>query len=288
MAQLPAPIPAITLPALRQANALRRRVEGRIRSVDTIRWDSVPYGEHPAQVMRIWELNNLCPRDGWPAVLLIHGGGWMTGSRHDFESLGPALGHRGLMAAAMDYRLAPEHRWPAQLEDVFAAIEFLRDQQVDRSRIALWGHSAGGQMALMAGLLRPDLVRCVVAMGAPSDLRRIQDTSPDPLEDIFDAAHLDAASPIRVSCDSPPPILLVHGEKDPVCPVEHAREHAAARPEHVQLIEVPGGDHGLRWPLLGCLRARRQAIRWLVTQTEMPSRGSKWRRSKKGKGKGRH
>jgi len=283
MAQLPAPIPSVTLPALRQANDLRRRVEGRIRSVDTIRWDGVAYGEHPEQVMRIWELNNLCPRDGWPAVLLIHGGGWMTGSRHDFESLAPRLGHKGMMAAAMDYRLAPDSRWPAQLEDVFEAIQFLRDQQVDRSRIALWGHSAGGQMALMAGLLRPDLVRCVVAMGAPSDLRRIQDTSPDPLEDIFDPEALDSASPIRVACAQPPPILLVHGEKDPVCPIEHAREHAAARPEAVELIEVAGGDHGLRWPLVGSMRARRQAIRWLVRQVEMPSRGSKWRRRKKKK-----
>lgn len=281
MAQLPVPIPAVTLPALRQVNALRRRVEGRVRSIDTIQWDGVPYGEEPQQVMRIWELNNLCPRDGWPAVLMIHGGGWMTGSRNDFESLGPTMSHRGLMAAAMDYRLAPDHRWPAQLEDVFAAIQFLRDQQVDRSRIALWGHSAGGQMALVAGLLRPDLVRCVVAMGAPSDLQLIRDTSPDPLEDIFDAKDLEAASPIRIACAQPPPILLVHGEKDPVCPVEHARAHAAARPDSVSLIEVAGGDHGLRWPPVGCLLARRRAIRWMVSQIKMPSRGSKWRRRKK-------
>ena len=283
MAQLPAPIQSATLPVLRSANALRRRVEGRIRSFDTIRWDPVPYGSDPAQVMRIWELNNLCPRDGWPAVLLIHGGGWMTGSRHDFESLAPAMGHRGLMAAAMDYRLAPEHRWPSQLEDVLEAIQFLRDQQVDRSRIALWGHSAGGQMALAAGLLRPDLVRCVVAMGAPSDLRRIQETSPDPLEEIFDTEDLLAASPIAIPCDNPPPILLVHGEKDPVCSIEHAREHHAARPGAVDLIEVPGGDHGLRWPPIASLRARRQAMRWMIDQIEMPSRRSKWRRRKKNK-----
>lgn len=282
MAQLPVPVSSVALPALQQANALRRRIEGRVRSFDTIRWDHVPYGEDPAQVMRIWELNNLCPRDGWPAVLLIHGGGWKTGSRHDFESLAPAMGHRGLMAAAMDYRLAPEHRWPSQLEDVFAAIEFLRDQQVDRERIALWGHSAGGQMALVAGLLRPDLVRCVVAMGAPSDLPRIEETSPDPLEDIFDQADLLSASPIRIPCESPPPILLVHGEKDPVCPVEHAREHARARPE-VILLEVPGGDHGLRWPPVASLRAKRQAIRWMTSQLKMPKRKSKWRRRKKGK-----
>ena len=276
------PVPTAALPVLRQVNAVRRRITGRVRTIDMLQWGDIDYRDAGdlAQQMHIWELNDLCPRDGWPAVLLIHGGGWKSGSWEDFESLAPAMTRRGVMAAAIDYRLAPEHRWPAQLEDVFAAIDFLHHQQVDRERIALWGHSAGGHLALMAGLLRPDLVRCVVALGAPADLRRIEQTSPDPLEDIFDPEHLDAASPISVPCDAPPPVLLVHGERDPVCPVAHAREHAAIRPG-VELLEVPGGDHGLRWPLIPCLRAKRQAIRWMIAQMALPSRGSKWKRRKK-------
>jgi len=271
-------IPA-ALPMLQQANALRRRVEGRVRSLDMIQWDDVPYDTDIRSQLHIWELNNLCPRDGWPAVLLIHGGGWMTGSRNDFESLGPLLARKGFMVAAMDYRLAPDHRWPAMLDDVFAAVQFLRDQQVDRERIALWGHSAGGQMALMAAMTRPDLIRCAVAMGAPTDLEKITESSPDPLDEIFDESDLSAASPAR----QPPgetPLLLVHGEKDPVCPVAHARAFAQAR-DNASLIEVTDGDHGLRWPPLRCLKARRKAVSWVVDQMDMPSRGSKWKRRKK-------
>ena len=110
------------LPVLTKANALRRRVQGRISSFDMIQWDQVAYGERMRQNVHIWEMNDLCPRDGWPAILLIHGGGWREGSWRDYESFGPQLSRKGFMVAAMDYRLAPEHPWPAQLEDVLEAI----------------------------------------------------------------------------------------------------------------------------------------------------------------------
>ena len=270
-------VPA-ALPALTKVNALRRHVVGRMRSFDLIQWDQVAYGERMAQNVHIWELNDLCPRDGWPAVLLIHGGGWREGSWEDFESLAPVLSRKGLMVAAMDYRLAPEHRWPAQLEDVLEAIDFLRGQLVDPDRIALWGHSAGGHLAMMAGLARPDWVRSVVALGAPSDLRSLD---PNEVADVFNADDLDPASPIGVDCLEPPPMLLVHGTADKVCPVEQARNHRDARPDTVELIEVPDGDHGLRWPPIAALRARRAAERWLIDQMDMPERGSKWKRRKK-------
>ena len=68
------------LPAITRVNALRRRIQGRVTSFDLIQWDQVAYGERKAQHVHIWEMSDLCPRDGWPAVLLIHGGGWKEGS----------------------------------------------------------------------------------------------------------------------------------------------------------------------------------------------------------------
>lgn len=267
-------------PVLQRANALRRHAVARIRTLDMIQWEGVPYGEDPAQQLHLWEQNDLCPRDGWPAVLLIHGGGWVEGSPQDFEALGPLFCRRGLMVGALGYRLAPGSRWPAQLEDVIAGIERLHGAQADPERIALWGHSAGGQLALMAALTRPDLVRCAVALGAPSDLRRQQEEGPDDLLQVFDPDQLEGASPIAVPCEAPPPILLVHGTADRVCSVEQSRAHAQGR-SGVELIEVEDGDHGLRWPPVAALRARRRAISWLVDQLDMPQGGSKWRRRKK-------
>ncbi len=266
-------------PVVDKVNALRRQVVGRMRSFDLIHWDQVEYGEDLAQRVHIWELNDLAPRDGWPCVLLIHGGGWREGSWQDFESLAPMLTRRGLLVAALDYRLAPEHPWPAALEDVMGALEFLRGQWVDPDRIALWGHSAGGHLAMMAGLQRPEEVKCVVALGAPTDLEAQART--EPLDDVFSSSDLRAASPLHQDCSRPPPILQVHGTKDRVCDVEQARRHAQAR-SAVELLEVSEGDHGLHWPPLAALRARRRAVNWMVDRLDMPERGSKWRRRRKG------
>ncbi len=269
----------VTLPVLNKANALRRRVQGRVASFDLIQWDKVAYGERMRQHIHIWEMNDLCPRDGWPAVLLIHGGGWREGSWKDFESFGPQLSRKGMMVAAMDYRLAPEHPWPAQLEDVLAAISFLRSQLTDPDRISLWGHSAGGHLAMMAALARPEWVRSVVALGAPSVLDELH---PDEVSDVFGDTDLSSASPASIECPDAPPMLLVHGEHDSVCSVQQSRDHAQSR-SGVELLEVAEGDHGIRWPPLASVRARRRAVAWMIDQMDLPERGSKWRRRKKGR-----
>lgn len=278
-------VPA-ALPVFQHVNALRRRVEARLRSFDVMDWPGVRYGEHEHQVLRIWELNDLAPRDGWPAVLLIHGGGWVEGDLSDFESLAPAFARRGIVAAAMNYRLGPDSRWPAQLEDAHAALDRLLGAQVDPERIAVWGHSAGGHLALMLALQRPDAVRCVVALGAPTDLPLLAEherVAPGThgLDSVFDDAQLAAASPLSVRPAEAPPMLLIHGEADTIVPVGHARALHARWPDHSELWELPDGDHGIRWPLVGALRAKREAVGWVHTQLQPKGRGSKWKIRKK-------
>jgi acetyl esterase/lipase len=267
-------------PMLNRANALRRRVVGQLRSFDVIQWDGTPYGKHRSQAMHIQELNDLCPRDGWPAILMIHGGGWVQGSREDFAHIAPLFAKRGVMACAMDYRLAPDDPWPAQLEDVLLALDFLRSQQVDPKRIALWGHSAGGQLALLAGMERPSQIRCVVATAAPTDLSRCPE---DLWREAFTREQLESVSPMHQSGADLPTTLLVHGQLDRRVPIEQARAFAGERSEEVSLMELRDGDHGLRWPPVSAWRTRRKAIDWTIEQLDMPSRGSKWKRRKKGK-----
>ena len=84
--------------------------------------------------------------------------------------------------------------------------------------------------------------------------------------------HLAAAEPEQLA-----EALLVHGEHDPVVPVATARAYAARFPEEVRLIEVPEGDHGLRWPPLRAAAARSEAIDWMMEQLAPNPRGSKWR-----------
>ncbi len=97
-----------------------------------------------------------------PLIVFIHGGGWNTGdARHaapfdDFPRALAGLAAQGYVVASVNYRLSEEARFPAALQDVKAAIRWLRghanDYGIDTTRVAAWGMSAGGQLAALAGV----------------------------------------------------------------------------------------------------------------------------------------
>ena len=124
-----------------------------------------------------------------PTVVFVHGGGWDTGDR-DFErggadfynNVGRYFAARGIAAAVVSYRLLPEVRWPAQVEDVAAATAWVQRHAADWGGapgwVVLMGHSAGGQLAARVALdgdarqragARP-VCGAVVASGAALDL----------------------------------------------------------------------------------------------------------------------
>jgi len=96
------------------------------------------------------------PDDGGKraAVLMLHGGGWRVGSRADLAPHAEALVKRGFTAVVADYRLMPDHPWPAQIRDTRAAIKWIRDNAkalgIEPNRIAALGYSAGAHLALLA------------------------------------------------------------------------------------------------------------------------------------------
>lgn len=266
------------LPVIQNANQIRRDVVGRARSLDMMRWDGTPYGDHPLNCMLLHELNDLCPRDGWPVIVLIHGGGWKEGSKKEFAAFAPKLAKHGLMIASLDYRLVPEVRWPDPLSDIIQALEFLRKQQVDLSRIALWGFSAGAHLALMAAHHKPEWIRAVVAMSSPTDLTVLPR---EQTEDLCTLDQLKGASPLYATINKLPPRLLVHGTADSICPIEPVRAYSQIT--GAELIEVSGGDHGIRRPLVGAARAKKKAEKWLIDQLDIEKRRSKWKKNKKKK-----
>jgi acetyl esterase/lipase len=107
-----------------------------------------------------------------PLVIWIHGGGWnrgdsrQSGAFTDFPAVLATLAARGYVVASVDYRLSGEARFPAQVQDVKAAIRFLRSKSgefgIDPSRVLLWGGSAGGHLAALAA------ATCGVASFDPS------------------------------------------------------------------------------------------------------------------------
>lgn len=201
-----------------------------------------------------------------PFVVVIHGGSWNSGDSTQLNWLNSYLAARGIAVAAINYRLAPRHTFPAQREDVLAALAWLKENAsrlgLDASRIAFLGRSAGGQLALLAAYVARDpAIRGVVALYAPSDLNwgwthptnpRVMD-SPKTLSEYLGGtpaqvqAHFDAASPIDFVDPHSPPTLLIHGTRDELVLAEQSRRLATrleqAHVPHLPL-ELPWATHG--------------------------------------------
>ncbi len=175
-----------------------------------------------------------------PAVIYIHGGGWYSGDKSGGagQSDIPELVAHGYLVAAVNYRLAPRHKFPAQIEDVKCAIRFLRNNAdtygINPLSIGVFGDSAGGHLAALAGVTdmgsgfgisggyqeQTDRVQAVVDMYGPADLSLIcqQDQTPH-MEHVFGTADpkssiIKQASPITHVSSDDPPFLIIHGDQD--------------------------------------------------------------------------
>jgi acetyl esterase len=96
-----------------------------------------------------------------PCLVFIHGGGWVIGSLYTYDQLCRSLAnHLGACVISVDYRLAPEHRFPAAVDDCAAALRFITAEAaalgIDASRIAVGGDSAGGNLAAVMALMGRD------------------------------------------------------------------------------------------------------------------------------------
>ena len=116
------------------------------------------------------------PQQDRPAILLIHGGGWNAGSKDDavYRSLMIDYAMKGYVVCNMNYRLIREAPMPACIEDVKAAINWMKSNArtlgIDPQRIGTYGHSAGGHLSLMAGLTAD--VACAAGGAPPTEIGR--------------------------------------------------------------------------------------------------------------------
>ena len=166
----------------------------------------------------------------FPAVLVVHGGGWTRGSRSEMEHICKRLAGQGFVAVNIDYRLAPADIFPAPLQDLQQAVLWMRaqanDQKIDAQRLAVWGYSAGAQLASLLGVLSPGdpnfvegtRVMAVVSGGTPVDMRKGADSKlirqyiGKPIAELPEPYR--QASPIAFVSADDPPIFLYHGSID--------------------------------------------------------------------------
>lgn len=229
-----------------------------------------------------------------PCVVVIHGGGWDGGDRRQLPGLNHWLAERGYAVAAISYRLAPAHRWPAQRDDALAAIAFLKARGpalgIDPARLVLLGRSAGGQIAQsVAYTARDPAIRGVVAFYAPSDLifgyvntheddmlrsptlmRQLLGGPPD-----RERAAYESASPIFHVTREAPPTLLLHGVNDSIAWHRHserlAERLAANGVPHLNLL-LPWATHAFDFNLRGPGgQLTRYALAWYLARVTEPA-----------------
>lgn len=211
-----------------------------------------------------------------PAVLLVHGGGFRRGHRNSYLPQAIKLAERGYVAATASYRLAPRHQYPAAVEDVKAAVRYLRANaqrlSIDPDRIGAMGGSAGGHLVLMLGLTggvaelegtgpnreQSSRVQCVVNYYGPTDFTQSYQKSVDARDvlPLFLGGHLDQnraihqkASPINWVTPQAAPTLSIHGSKDTFVAYEHSfwiTERLLAAGVEAELDTIADAGHGFR------------------------------------------
>jgi acetyl esterase/lipase len=234
------------------------------------------YGDHPSQVCELWSPDGGGPH---PVAVLIHGGFWRARYGRDLEeAIARDLVARGWAAWNVEYRRVGEVSdggYPATLEDVSAAIDFLQtlDAPLDLARVVTVGQSAGGQLALWAATREAPpvpLAGAVSQAGAP-DLREADRLGlGDGAAAAFMGGHADDV-PDRYADASPierlplgVPQLLVHGEADDVIPPSLSSAYAEAAREagdEVELVLRPGEDHFVHTDPAAAAWA--DVVRWL-------------------------
>lgn len=216
--------------------------------------------------------------------ILVHGGGFTKGDKQSFiKPLFEPLAKAGFVWFTINYRLAPEHQWPAPVEDVASAIKWVKahaaEYKVDPKRIALIGESAGAHLVSWVGVTEnkgDTAVAAVVPFYPPHDLV-LQVKRRNALgglggligtEELNDAAwkKLAEISPMNHIGPGLPPFLQLHGDKDETVPIEQSITFQAkmkAAGNQCDLITIPGGIHGMGGWLKLSPDYQDQLIAWL-------------------------
>ena len=191
-----------------------------------------------------------------PVVVFFHGGSWTAGNRGLYRFVGAALAQRGIVTVVPDYRLYPQVKFPAFLDDGALAVAWVQKHAQefggDPQRIVLMGHSAGGHEAAFLAydprLLQkagadPQWIVGVIGLSGPYAL--VPDTQV--LNAIFASPYTEAEwQPVRFVTPQAPPTLLVHGTDDDVVAIAHAeklRDALQANHVRVETQFYPGKGH---------------------------------------------
>lgn len=226
--------------------------------------------------------------DPAPLILMLHGGGWISGDQSMYHEEAAWFTEQGFACATVGYSLAPLSTFPAPVADVQTMLTYARDNAealgIDKDRIFSFGNSAGGHLSAMLGACTAHLesgeqiqpVDAAVAICPITDLRKPHE-SHFPIAFSFieqfmgtfyddDIATWEKASPVTHLTETTPPFLLFHGSDDDVVPVTQSRQFHAALIQHgtpSEYYELTGEGHS--FTLAAWTQIREQTVEFLRT-----------------------
>jgi acetyl esterase/lipase len=243
---------------------------------DSVAWqDGIEFASPAGEPLL---LNLAAPKQGgpFPTVVCIHGGGFRAGKRESLDGLCVKLADRGYVAVTVSYRLAPKHPFPAAVQDVKAAVRWLRANagryRVDPARIGAIGYSAGGSLAQLLGVTpheprfdgdgagkeQPCDVACVVNIFGANDFTKSYGHSKDAHEvlplwfggDL--STHRDRhieGSPLFWVTPASAPTRCIHGTEDDHVALEQSQmlvDRLQAAAVQADLVVLEGAGHGFK------------------------------------------
>jgi acetyl esterase/lipase len=211
----------------------------------------------------------------YPVVMYVHGGGWRMGDKDMLAMMaGPMeLLRRGYVVVSIDYRLAPDFKFPAMLEDAKSAVRFLRahatEFNLDAAHIGVMGDSAGGHLVALLGLTdaragfegegwtnESSRVQAVVDLYGPSDFTigptNLNTMAGRMFKQAFGPTNaadsiIRRASPVTYISSNAPPFLIFHGSKDGLVNINQSKllfERLQAAGVEAQFMVITNYAHG--------------------------------------------
>lgn len=189
---------------------------------------SIAYGDDPRQKLDIYRPVTALPNA--PVVVFFYGGSWNSGSKDDYGFVGEALASRGIVVVIADYRLYPQVRYPAFLQDGAQAVAWAHQHSAeyggDPRKLYVMGHSSGAYNAAMLALdpqwlagvgLSPSVFKGWIGLAGPYDFLPIENRDVRPV--FFYPDSPPDSQPINhVSHDAPPSLLIASVDDNLVNP----------------------------------------------------------------------
>jgi len=240
---------------------------------------------------------------GDPFVLVVHGGAWTGGKREDMAAICLELAKVGIASATVSYRLAPQSKYPAQLDDVQTAVRFFRSNRakygIRTEKIGAAGASAGGHLSLLLGFTdtkgkklteyadESSKVQYVFNLFGPTDLRydfdkmvagflsmQVTGVQYDPLSE-----STKNFSPVSFVGADAAEVFTIHGEKDELVPVMQAKRldetMKKAGAKHTMRL-IPGMRHEVNLEIPEMKKAIEEALGFLSDRLKVSDESAAW------------